>query len=579
MTPVVRSLIVSGAFLTAVPLLAQEPVADSARATGLESAGRLEDAVRVYRRSLEKAPADLAVLERLERTLDRLGRLAEMRPFLNRAVEVAPQDEGLRDLEFRALASAFGRDSAAASYSRWIAAFPNSAQPYRQWAFWLARNGDLGPARAVLDTGQMRLGDANLAQFSAQVLIASGDWDAAARQWVTVVIADPTLAASAGAAIGQAPAQYHEAILGTLFREDTPVTQWLAADLLARWGRAVEGWTRLEPALPADPRQATLLVRRFGERARLSGGADGRRARGAALEWLADRAVPRQAEALRLEAAQLYADAGDLAAAHRLLDRMGAISPDRPGQAARSMTTLIVVLADAGQLDEAEARFREWESRLSGDDAERVRHTLARSRLASGALDRAAELIGTDSSIGALVVRGWIALYRGRLTQVKTLFREAGPFAGTPADGTRRATLLVLLERIGAEQLPALGAGLFAAYRGDTAVALDSLEAAAGQLPPAAGRADLLALAGEMALSAGLVNRAESVLQRALSADSTGPAAPGVEYRLAEAHLAQGGVAAAVDRLEHLIVTFPESAIVPEARRLLDRARHRIPTP
>jgi outer membrane protein assembly factor BamD (BamD/ComL family) len=39
----------------------------------------------------------------------------------------------------------------------------------------------------------------------------------------------------------------------------------------------------------------------------------------------------------------------------------------------------------------------------------------------------------------------------------------------------------------------------------------------------------------------------------------------------------QGRTAEAVQRLEHLILTYPGSAFVPEARRELERARGAIP--
>ncbi|MGD2135308.1 MAG: tetratricopeptide repeat protein, partial [Gemmatimonadales bacterium] len=429
------------------------------------------------------------------------------------------------------------------------------------------------------------------------LLAAAGEWEAAARQWRAAVVANDALVNAAGAALAQTPAAYHEAVL-LLLRGGGPLPDagseaalpplWVAADLLVRWDRAEEGWTLLAMVLPADEQRAALLVRRFGERARRSRGVGGRRARGAALEWLAERAPPHDAGRLRLQAAQAYGEAGDLEAARRLLDQVGVVSPDRPAQAARSMATLIGVLADAGQLDDAEQRYREWESRLPGDDVERLRHKLAWGRVLSGDLDRASAVLGDDSSVAALAVHGWIALYRGELADARRLFREAGPYvglagevagAGRMGDSSRRARLLVLLERVAVAALPDLGAGLLAAHRGDTLQAVDRLEAAADGLAPTGGRADVLVLAAELARDAADLGRAEMLLDRSLAADSAGPAAPGALYRLAEVHLEQGRVDAAIRELERLILTFPASAMVPPGRRLLDRARNRIPTP
>jgi hypothetical protein len=41
--------------------------------------------------------------------------------------------------------------------------------------------------------------------------------------------------------------------------------------------------------------------------------------------------------------------------------------------------------------------------------------------------------------------------------------------------------------------------------------------------------------------------------------------------------LERGASADAITHLEHLILTFPESAVVPEARRTLERAKGAIP--
>jgi hypothetical protein len=47
--------------------------------------------------------------------------------------------------------------------------------------------------------------------------------------------------------------------------------------------------------------------------------------------------------------------------------------------------------------------------------------------------------------------------------------------------------------------------------------------------------------------------------------------------RLASIYADAGRNDEARNRLEHLILTFPDSAVLPEARRLLDRVRGAIP--
>jgi hypothetical protein len=51
------------------------------------------------------------------------------------------------------------------------------------------------------------------------------------------------------------------------------------------------------------------------------------------------------------------------------------------------------------------------------------------------------------------------------------------------------------------------------------------------------------------------------------------------EYRLAESFVASGKPQESIQHLEHLILTYPQSALVPSARRLLDQLRGRVPGP
>ena len=71
--------------------------------------------------------------------------------------------------------------------------------------------------------------------------------------------------------------------------------------------------------------------------------------------------------------------------------------------------------------------------------------------------------------------------------------------------------------------------------------------------------------------------RAEVLLLETLTKDPSGPAAPAAELELAKLYEAAGRSPDALDRVEHLILTFPESAVVPEARRLLDHLRGTVP--
>jgi predicted Zn-dependent protease len=98
----------------------------------------------------------------------------------------------------------------------------------------------------------------------------------------------------------------------------------------------------------------------------------------------------------------------------------------------------------------------------------------------------------------------------------------------------------------------------------------------AAELPPRQGRAELYLLAGRLYSATGQTAEAERLLRAAAvkEAPSTAPAA---ELALAELLISTRRGGEAVQILEHLILTYPESALVPQARRKLDEARGAVP--
>jgi tetratricopeptide (TPR) repeat protein len=470
-------------------------------------------------------------------------------------------------------------DSLAAAARRWIAVDPGAPDPYREWAFTVAQRGDLAGARRALAEGVNRLGDPALAQDLAQLTTLAGEWTDAARQWVVVVRGNPGAFTGATSSLARAPAVAREGMLGTLLgaRADS-TSRRMAADLLAAWGRADEAWPLLDATLPADPRTAAALLQRFADRTGNTRSPAGAKARAMALERLATLVDRAAAARVRLQAAQAYGDAGDLGGAQRMLEQAGT-SPDSGsgGAVAPAMTSLIRALAAQGSAEEAEHQFQTWQTRLSGDDREALRVDLAWAWMGKGDMDRAEAVLAPDSGLAATAVRGWIALYRGRLAEARQMFRDAGPYAGSREEATRRMSMLVLIERVSADRLPELGSGLRRLERGDSAGALVDLRRAADQLSPDGGRPDVLAFAGEQALAQRDYAGAEVLLTAALAADSLGPAAPAAELALARVREQTGHTEVAIRQLEHLILLHPQSAVVPQARRLMDRLRGVVP--
>jgi hypothetical protein len=94
--------------------------------------------------------------------------------------------------------------------------------------------------------------------------------------------------------------------------------------------------------------------------------------------------------------------------------------------------------------------------------------------------------------------------------------------------------------------------------------------------PAGRGGAGIAFLAGRLAAASGHGSDAERLFRAAAMKDAPGTA-PAAELALGELLLAQNRTSDAVAQLEHLILTYPESALVPQARRRLDQARGAVP--
>jgi len=567
-------------------LLLAAPVAAQGSGTALtlqeaidfERRGRHEEAAARYRTVLGSEPTNAAALLGLERSLEALRRLDAVLPFVRAALAADSGNRTVRSLEVRVWGALEESDSVRAAATRWIAVEPGSPEPYREWAGAASRRGDLTEAKRVLAEGTRRVGDASLAQDLAQVTTLAGDWIEAAQQWMVVVRASAGLVPAASASLGRAPPATRDLIVGALTgRAADPASRLLASDLLAGWGRADEAWPLLDAVLPSDRGQAVSQLSRFVDRARSARTREGTLVRAYALERLIALSTGQAADRFRLQAAQAYAEAGDLTAAEQLLRALSPAGSASGAVVGEAMTSLIAAMAEEGLVKQAEERLRQWEDRLSGDAQRQLVETLGWAWMAKGDLDRAEALVRNDSTIESAALRGWIALYRGEIAVARTRFREAGPYAGTRAAATQRTEILAILERLQEARIPDLGRALHLLAQQDTIAAIQGLERVASRLPLTAGRQDVLALAGQVASARHDLPAAERLLVAAISADSAGPASAVAELLLARVHRDQGRLDIAAAGLEHLILSHPESAEVPHARRMLDELRGVVP--
>jgi tetratricopeptide (TPR) repeat protein len=166
---------------------------------------------------------------------------------------------------------------------------------------------------------------------------------------------------------------------------------------------------------------------------------------------------------------------------------------------------------------------------------------------------------------------GWISLYEGDLQSARRILKR------TSETDQQLLLALAFLARTKVDSAPQVGSAFLALVRGDSAAAAEQFEAAAPSVPDAAA---LMMNAAARIVAArhddsGAVRLWQQVSERYPNA----PEAAEAELEWARVLRRKGDTAAAVQRLEHMILTYPRSALVPQARRELDLAKQSVPSP
>ncbi|HKG32140.1 MAG TPA: tetratricopeptide repeat protein [Gemmatimonadales bacterium] len=569
-------LMIAAAVFAPAGLAGQQP-AGLNRALDLERRGDYAAAAQAYQAVLHGSPADVSALLGLERSLLPLNRSGEIIPSIRSALKAAPRNAAIYGIALRAWAAAGQPDSVRKTAEQWAQLVPADESPYREWgAAELGRQNRAGAQAAYL-RGRARLGQPDaLAAELAQVALANGDYPAALREWLSAVRKLPGYGGAAVSSLSQAPERLRPELLGFLGSQTDLTANRLEAELRARWGDPSGAFRVILSGLPENRIQAIAALRGLLDQLRPDQTPAGKQTQGRILEALAERSPPSQAARLRLEAAQAYSAAGDRNAARRML---GGLSDDRAVPSAIASdagATLVDVLISESKLAEAERHLRELRPRLGSDEFDRLRRRLASAWIRAGDLPRADSTIAADSSVEGLALSGRVRLYQGDIKGAVARFRAAGPYTSDRAEATWRTTLLALLQTFEADSNPTLGHALLLLEQGDTAQASSALEQLSSTLPPPQGGAELNLLAGRLLLSTGRSTDAERLFRAAAAPEAPGTA-PAAELALAELLIATGRAGEAVGLLEHLILTYPQSALVPQARRKLDEARGAVP--
>jgi tetratricopeptide (TPR) repeat protein len=277
----------------------------------------------------------------------------------------------------------------------------------------------------------------------------------------------------------------------------------------------------------------------------------------------------RPSSALALRAANDAMNAGDANLALALAPLSGAGSDS--SKIARLYVPLHVrALASLGRMDDAQKLSAAYDKWFVPAARSAVTRTVAWGWVRRGDMEHARQAL---SSIGGEAdssdTAGWLALYEGDIRTARQLLR--GGTETTP----ELALALGTVARIKTDRAPEVGAAFLALARADTIAAATEFVSAAEHTPDAAST--LLSIAAQLRSAHKDDSTAVNLWKRIVDQYAESPEAPEAELAWARALMRKKDAPAAVARLEHLILTYPQSALLPQARRELDLARAAIP--
>jgi tetratricopeptide (TPR) repeat protein len=555
----VRGVVCALAFTLAPAARAQGTDA-YARGEELEQASKFADAAAAYTQALASDPAELAALLGLERMDAQLGRLEQFLPMIERAIAAKPQLAQLREAQLRTLRTLGRREQLRAAFDRWRADAPGDPTPAREYSRLLIADGDTKGADSVLRQAQKDLGTGRgFAYELAQLRAATGLWDLSAQSWREAVEENSYLDQAATFSLVSAPVAARPLIVKTL--QASPVTvsaRRVLASLQLMWGTPRDGWESLR-VLPPD----SAAVVAWGDFATKAEEVEA---------WLVARdalaaAQHASPEPRALARAAYDALRGGDANGSLFLATIGERTLDSATAAATIVPVHVRALSLTGQVDEASRVVNAYAHFMRAADRAPLDRVLAWGWIRTGNVTKARELLSHSDSAGADAL-GWLALYDGNLAAARKTLRA------DVESSSEALAALALLARTRADTAPVTGRAFLALARGDTAAAAAGFEKAATELGDAAPL--LLATAARLYAAHHSEQQAVTLWSAIVQKSSDAPEAPEAELDWARALRHGGQTQAAIEHLEHLILTYPQSALLPQARRELELSRNGI---
>lgn len=532
------------------------------RALDLESAGKCREAVTFYRQSLGEVAGDPAgALLGLERCYAQLGWPDSLLGIVDSVLVKRPNDPVARVIQLRTLNSSRRVDDARLAFDRWVLAVPRDPAPFREFARILLDDGQTRAADTVLQTatrvlGGNRLVAAELAELRGQL----GMWQASAVSWREAMTYAPYLEQSAIFVLTPTPTASRDSVRTTLSADPVDLhARRILAGLELRWRSATEAWAALRVIPPSDSAlQAWLEFAAEAEQydAWLT-------ARDAWAHVLSNGGDP----VLGVRAATAAMQGGEAASALEFLTTL-----DARNDTVNASTLVLLRIRALGQLGrpaEAESVLATRGTRLDPVGRGDAIRAVAWGWVRVGDVAKARATLNNGGEETDERATAWMALYDGDLKTARAGLRHL-------EETSREAVLaMALLARTRADSSVPVGAAFLALARHDTAAAATKFEETAATLTDAAPL--LFGLAARLFAATPDSARSLTLWQTVIERFPQAPEAAEAELDWARLLRRRGDAAAAIARLEHMILTYPQSALVPQARRELELARGAIP--
>ncbi len=545
------------------------------QASSQEARGELDRAEATLRELLALQPGSSAAVFALERVFRRGDRLGELLPVLDDFLQREPSTERVWGLKLGLLVEVDFASALEEAVAAWIDAQPGSPDPYLEGAAAVREVFGAERAAALLEEGSVALGESpQLLVELGDMYVAGGRIDDAAAAWAQALGRDR---ARSGAVfrrvedLGEESGAAAALMVAALGSEPTNVTRLEAgAELALREDLEDEAMELAGAALTRlEEREARGFLNGFARKAEDNG-------RDASALWAYARLReitedPAEARSTDERLADAALAAGDTATALEARRRITE-SHSEGSQARRVAWTeeLRIQVASPGIEGAAEALAAFREEFPEAPDLDALSAALASRLLGRGMREEAMEVLSGIEGPGAALERAFLLLEGGAFPEGIAALQASLPEL-EPSHATEILELTLALSDLSPPGGMLAAEVAIARHRGHAEQGVLQVQERIDAVP-AQDRPAILAQGARAADQAGLAAEAVEFRRRIVAEYTDAREFAEAALRLARAVAAEpGGRDEAVRILEALIVSRPDSPVVPGARRELRR--------